>query len=243
MNGGEGRRVGFGEGSDPPSPLPSQTSNWFGVSSSSPPLPGQGPILLFFFFHFLCFFCLFLGRLSLGEGEGRLSPPPQTPNSSAASSKSLSLSLTKHSRVSVGDAHRCLQVGRHCFYKWFVQPRHSYIGSGSLQGRHNDGISYAQLVLWRQRARVCAVGGANSAREQDSSVGGDAGYVCLGAVHTEEEVQDRVQVEVGKRKVKERHTERNKARNREATRKNQPLIMDGVRMICAHYTDTFSGSS
>ena len=36
----------------------------------------------------------------------------------------------------------------------------------------------------------------NSAREQDSSIGGDAGNVCLGVVHMEEEVQDRVQVEV-----------------------------------------------
>ena len=42
------------------------------------------------------------------------------------------------------------------------------------------------------------VGGVNSAREQDSSVGGDAGYDCLGAVHMEEGVQDRVQVEVGR---------------------------------------------
>ena len=36
----------------------------------------------------------------------------------------------------------------------------------------------------------------NSAKGQDSSVGGGAGDVCLGVVHTEEEVQDRVQVEV-----------------------------------------------
>ena len=42
------------------------------------------------------------------------------------------------------------------------------------------------------------MGGVNSAREQDSSVGGGAGYVCLGAVHMEEEVQVRVQVEVGR---------------------------------------------
>ena len=42
------------------------------------------------------------------------------------------------------------------------------------------------------------MGGVNSAREQDSSVGGDAGYDCLGAVHMEEGVQDRVQVEVGR---------------------------------------------
>ena len=39
------------------------------------------------------------------------------------------------------------------------------------------------------------MGGVNSAREQDSSSGGDAGYVCLGVVHMEEEVQVRVQVE------------------------------------------------
>ena len=38
----------------------------------------------------------------------------------------------------------------------------------------------------------------NSAREQDSSVGGGEGYVCLGVVHMEEEVQVRVQVEVGR---------------------------------------------
>ena len=77
------------------------------------------------------------------------------------------------------------------------------------------------------------MGGVNSASEQDSSVGGDAGYVCLGAVHMEEEVHDRVHVDVGreeKSKVKERHKERNKARNREVTRNNQPLIMDGMRM-------------
>ena len=42
------------------------------------------------------------------------------------------------------------------------------------------------------------MGGVYSTREQDSSVGGDAGYDCLGAVHMEEGVQDRVQVEVGR---------------------------------------------
>ena len=35
------------------------------------------------------------------------------------------------------------------------------------------------------------VGGVNSAREQDSSIGGGANNVCLGVVHMEEEVQDR----------------------------------------------------
>ena len=46
------------------------------------------------------------------------------------------------------------------------------------------------------------VGGVYSAREQNSSVGGDTGYVCLG-VHMEEEVQDRVQVEFGREEQSE----------------------------------------
>ena len=51
------------------------------------------------------------------------------------------------------------------------------------------------------------MGGVNiSARQQYSSVGGDAGYVCLGAVHMEEEVQDRVQEEVGREEQGEGET-------------------------------------
>ena len=38
----------------------------------------------------------------------------------------------------------------------------------------------------------------NSAKGQDSSVGGDARVNCHGVVHMEEEIQDRVQVEVGR---------------------------------------------
>ena len=38
----------------------------------------------------------------------------------------------------------------------------------------------------------------NSAKERDSSVGGGAGDVCLVVVYMEEEVQHRVQVEVGR---------------------------------------------
>ena len=45
-----------------------------------------------------------------------------------------------------------------------------------------------------------------SAREQDSSVGGGAGYVCLGVVHMEEGVQVRVQVEVGREEQSEGET-------------------------------------
>ena len=50
------------------------------------------------------------------------------------------------------------------------------------------------------------MGGVNSAREQDSSVGVDAGYVCLGVVHMEEEVQVRVQAEVGREEQGEGET-------------------------------------
>ena len=42
------------------------------------------------------------------------------------------------------------------------------------------------------------MGGVNSAREQDSSFGGSAVVICLGVVHMEEAVQDRVQEEVGR---------------------------------------------
>ena len=40
--------------------------------------------------------------------------------------------------------------------------------------------------------------GVSSAREQDFSIGGGAGNVCLGVVHMEEEVQNKGQVEVGR---------------------------------------------
>ena len=50
------------------------------------------------------------------------------------------------------------------------------------------------------------MGGVNSAREQDSSIGGGASNVCLDVVHMEEEVQDRVQVEVGREEQGEGET-------------------------------------
>ena len=40
--------------------------------------------------------------------------------------------------------------------------------------------------------------GVNSVREQNSSFEEVAVVICLGAVHIEEEVQDRVQVELGR---------------------------------------------
>ena len=58
----------------------------------------------------------------------------------------------------------------------------------------------APHVVWDINA--LDVGGVNSAEEQDSSIGGDAGYVCLGVVHMKEEVQDKEQVEVGKRRAR-----------------------------------------
>ena len=73
------------------------------------------------------------------------------------------------------------------------------------------------------------MGGRNSAREQDSSVGGDAGCVCLGAVHMEEEFQDRVQVEVGREEQSERETN-GEGQNEDTATHNQPLTMDGMEM-------------
>ena len=76
------------------------------------------------------------------------------------------------------------------------------------------------------------MGGVFSAREQDSSFGGDVAVNCLGVVHMEEEVQDRVQVEVGR---EEQGVEQGKEQGKEQREEqtiNQPLIMndhgDGV---------------
>ena len=74
------------------------------------------------------------------------------------------------------------------------------------------------------------MGGVYPARGQDSSVGGGTGNSCLGVVHMEEGVQDRVQVEVEeKSKVKERHTEKDKARKQRGTNA-QLVTMDGMEM-------------
>ena len=91
-------------------------------------------------------------------------------------------------------------------------------------------VGVQQLYTLHSTHSTLHVGGLNSAREQHSSIGEDAEYVRLGAIHMEEEVQDRVSRRGREGKVKERHTERNKARNREATRNNQLLTMDGMRM-------------
>ena len=70
------------------------------------------------------------------------------------------------------------------------------------------------------------MGGVNSAREQDSSVRGDAGYVCLGVVHMGEGVQDRVQVEVGREEQSERETH-GESQNEETTMKKRSTAHHG----------------
>ena len=62
------------------------------------------------------------------------------------------------------------------------------------------------------------MGGVNSAREQDSSVGGDAGNDCLSVVHMEG-VQVRVQVEVGREEQGE--GERHRESQNEETMRNK----------------------
>ena len=88
------------------------------------------------------------------------------------------------------------------------------------------------------------MGGVNSAREQDSSVGGDAGYVCLGVVHTEEEVQVKVQVEVGREEQGEGETH-GKGQSEEQRSNKQSTAHHGWHEddMSARYTDTFSDSS
>ena len=72
------------------------------------------------------------------------------------------------------------------------------------------------------RWTVKFVGGVNSARGQDSSFGGGAVVNCFGAVHMEEEVQDRVQVEVGREEQGEGKTH-GKEQGEEQRSKEQTL--------------------
>ena len=84
------------------------------------------------------------------------------------------------------------------------------------------------LALHTDTSTLISVRGENSAKEQDSSVGGGAGNVCLGVVHMEEEVQDRVQVEHGKRRARYgRDTRKGTRRGTEREQTiNQQHIMD-----------------
>ena len=71
------------------------------------------------------------------------------------------------------------------------------------------------------------MGGVNSAKQRDSSFSEGAGYVCLGVVQMEEEVQDRIQVEVGREEQGTGETRKGTRRGTESQRTNaQPLIMD-----------------
>ena len=78
----------------------------------------------------------------------------------------------------------------------------------------------------------------NSAREQDSSIGGGAGNVCLGVVHMEEEVQDRVQVEVGREEQGEGEThgkgQSEEQRSNKQSTAHHGWHEDGVTRACRH---------
>ena len=89
------------------------------------------------------------------------------------------------------------------------------------------------------------MGGVNSAREQDSSVGADAGHVCLGVAHMEEEVQVRVQAEVGREEQGEGETHGKEQSEEQRSNERQSTARHGLHEddMISRYTDTFSGSS
>ena len=66
------------------------------------------------------------------------------------------------------------------------------------------------------------MGGVKSARVQNSTFGEDAAVNCVGVVHMEEEVQDRVQVEVGREEQGEGETH-GKEQGEEQRSKEQTL--------------------
>ena len=74
------------------------------------------------------------------------------------------------------------------------------------------------------------MGRVNSAREQDFSIGGVAVVLCLGVVHMEEEIQDRMQLEMGREEQNERETHGKEQRTEKRRENHQPLIMDGMKM-------------
>ena len=67
------------------------------------------------------------------------------------------------------------------------------------------------------------MGEVNSAREQDSSVGGGTGNKSLGVVHMEEGVQVRVQVEVGREEQGEGETHRKGQNEEQRSNEEQTL--------------------
>ena len=74
------------------------------------------------------------------------------------------------------------------------------------------------------------MGGVYFAKGQYSSLCESAVVHSLGVVHMEEGVQVRVQAEVGREEVGDRETH-GESQNEDTTRNNQPLIMDGMRMV------------
>ena len=84
------------------------------------------------------------------------------------------------------------------------------------------------------RAKV-SLRGVFSTKEQDSSVGGDAGYVCLGEVHMEEEVQVRVQVE--EEGIGETHGEE-QGKGTESQRTDNRTTWMTMQMKCRARADT-----
>ena len=79
------------------------------------------------------------------------------------------------------------------------------------------------------------VGGVNSAREQDSSVGGGTGNNCLGVVHMKEGAQVRVQVEVGREEQGKGETHREvQNEDEEQTTAHHGWREYGVTRACRH---------
>ena len=88
------------------------------------------------------------------------------------------------------------------------------------------------------------MGGAYSAKWQDSSVGGGAGVICLGVVRVEEGVQVRVQVEVEREEVRDGETH-GASQNEEATRNKRSTAHhgwhgDGMTRACRHLSHAVS---
>ena len=81
------------------------------------------------------------------------------------------------------------------------------------------------------------MGGVNSDKLPDSSVGEVPVVNCLGVVHMEEEVQDRVQVEVGREEQGEGETH-GEEQSEEQRSNNQPLTMDGMEIRRRAHADT-----
>ena len=90
------------------------------------------------------------------------------------------------------------------------------VSRGACWQKAHSGLCAAAAIQGVHIKRDGFVGGVSSAREQDSSLGGDAGNVCLGVVDMEEGVQVRVQVEVGREEQGEGETH-GKSQNEEQT--------------------------